>query len=207
MVRKTTAGKKTKEKKQKKDKEIYPPLNPKPLYSPRWIDGSRKRATAGSRSTKEKPGDGVTEKTDRRRPTASGSRKTRQQKKTGRRSTAGKHNRTGSRSTGPAADFPPAETDSSRQKAADFRRPATDRRQRQRRPAEIDSNRPTATDRRQQTDGRQIFKAGNRQRIGRRERGKRDLGIRGIYISLFLCYFLLLFAAAGKVRREKGRGL
>jgi hypothetical protein len=56
-------------------------------------------------------------------------------------------------------------------------------------------------------DGRQILKAGNRQRTGRRQRGKRDLGIRGIYISLFLCYFLLLFAAAGKVRREKGRGL
>jgi hypothetical protein len=70
MVRKTTAGKKTKEKKQKKDKEIYPPLNPKPLYSPRRTGGGRKRATAGSRSTKEK--------TDRRRPAASGSRKNRQ---------------------------------------------------------------------------------------------------------------------------------
>lgn len=174
MVRKTTAGKKTKEKKQKKDKEIYPPLNPKPLYSPRWIGGSRKRATAGSRSTKEKPGDGVTEKTDRRRPTASGSRKTRQQKKTGRRSTAGKHNRTGSRSTGPAADFPPAETDSSRQKAADFRRPATDRRQRQRqrRPAEIDSNRPTATDRRP-ADFQGREPAADRQ-TGTGEKGFRD---------------------------------
>jgi hypothetical protein len=57
---KTTAGKKTKEKKQKKDKEIYPPLNPKPLYSPRRTGGSRKRATAGSRKTRQqkKPADG-----------------------------------------------------------------------------------------------------------------------------------------------------